>query len=151
LLGVDLATTRLDDVLSQLEYWDKEKTAVVVAEGVLMYLEEHAVSRFLEDVENNTVAGSRLLLSYLRADDKGRIQAGKLSFMTKVPLMMIGEPWRWGVREGELEELVRRHGFELDNSRDRCDLRRRYLESTGISDVPEFDVEFVAVANRLPK
>jgi methyltransferase (TIGR00027 family) len=150
-LGVDLAKTSLDEVLDLLEYWDKKKTTVVVAEGVLMYLEESAVSRFLEAVENNTIAGSRLLFSYLRADDKGRIRAGKLSFMTKIPLMMVGEVWRWGVKEGELEELARRHGFELDPSPDRCDLHRRYLESAGQGDIPEFTVEFVAVANRLPK
>jgi methyltransferase (TIGR00027 family) len=148
--GVDLATTSLDEVLSRLEYWDEAKPAVVVAEGVLMYLGEDPVSRFLEAIEHNTISGSRLLFTYLRADKKGKIQAGKLSFMTKIPLMMIGEPWRWGVKEGELEEFMQRHGFELDHSPDRCDLRRRYLESTGLGDLPKFGIEFVAIAHRLP-
>ena len=149
-LGVDLATTSLDEALAHLGCWDRGKMSVVVAEGVLMYLGEDAVSRFFKAVQRSTGDGSRLLFTYLHADESGRVQAGKLSFMTKIPLMVIGEPWRWGVKEGEIGDFVERHGFHLVMAPERCDLHRRYLESAGRSDAPKAGIEFVAVAEKRP-
>ena len=60
LLGVDLNTTRLEEVLSSCETWQSDAVSVVIAEGVLMYLNESAVSTFLTSVHSLTSAGSRL-------------------------------------------------------------------------------------------
>jgi methyltransferase (TIGR00027 family) len=147
LLGVDLGSTRLEEALSSVDAWQRRAKSVVIAEGVLMYLTESAVTTFLTAVHSMTGAGSRLLFTYMRTDDKGRIYGGKLAFLTRLSLKMIGEPWRWGVREGGLEDFLSERGFHLVDP-ERCDLKSRYLEPAGLAERPLGDVEFVAIAEK---
>jgi methyltransferase (TIGR00027 family) len=148
-VGVDLADSSLDESLTRREFWNREASSVVVAEGLLMYLKESAVSALLEGVRRSTAQGSRLLFTFMRADEKGRIYGGKLSFLTRISLALIGEPWRWGVGEGELDDFLESRGFELDKSPNRCNLRQRYLEPVGLGHLPLGDIERVAVAVRI--
>jgi methyltransferase (TIGR00027 family) len=150
LLGVDLASTSLEEALSSVDDWKRDAASVVLAEGVLMYLEESAVSTFLSAVHSLTGVGSRLLFTYMRVDERGRIYSGKLPFLTRISLKLIGEPWRWGIRKGTLQEFMSRHGFVLDVSPERCDFRRRYLEPAGLADQPLGDIEHVAIGEKKP-
>jgi hypothetical protein len=60
-----------------------------------------------------------------------------------------GEPFLWGVRDGELEPFLAAHGLELEGPLDRYDLRRRYLEPAGIgASVPLSRIERLAIARR---
>jgi methyltransferase (TIGR00027 family) len=148
LLGVDLASTSLEDALSSVEAWRRDRMSVVVAEGVLMYLDQTAVSAFLGAVHSLTGAGSRLLFTYMQSDKSGRIYGGKLAWVTRLSLKMIGEPWCWGVGEGKLPDFLAQRGFHLIAA-ERCDLKSRYLEPTGLADRPLGDVERVAIAESM--
>ena len=113
-----------------------------------MYLDRTAVSSFLESVKQSTGRDSRLFFTTLRCDDKGRILAGRLPFLTKVPLRLMGEPWRWGIREEDLGDFLTRHGFQLERLPDHDELRRRYLAPAGLDDEPLGDIEYLAMATR---
>jgi methyltransferase (TIGR00027 family) len=146
LLGVDLASASLEDALASLDGWESNATTVVLAEGVLMYLEESAVSSFLDSVHRSTGKGSRLLFTTLSRDDKNRVSAGKLSLLMRLSLQLMGEPWLWGIREQDLENFLEGHGYRLERRPEDEELRRRFLVPAGLGKEPLGDVERLAIA-----
>lgn len=146
LLGVDLTSTSLEDALASLDGWQSNALSAVLAEGVLMYLEESAVSSFLDSVHRITSKESRLIFTTLSCDDKNRVWAGKLSFLMRVSLRLMGEPWLWGIREQELGNLLERHSCRLESLPADEELRRRYLVPAGLGDEPLGNVERLAIA-----
>lgn len=134
MVGADLAASSLSELLGSLACWQSDAKSVAVAEGVLMYLDESEVSSFLKEIKSTCGPGSRLIFSYVRADKKGRPHMGRLSGVVRASLMLVGEPLRWGVRDGELEPFLEKSGFRLAGAPDRTDLGRRYLTSRGIDE-----------------
>lgn len=88
---------------------------------------------------------SRLVFTYLRADERGKPSLGKLGFI-KVSLKLVGEPLHWAVGKEGLEPFLERAGCQLLGSPERFDLHRRYLEPAGLGDQPVGKIEQVAVA-----
>lgn len=149
LVGVDLARTPLEEGLSQLAAWRRDVPSVVIAEAVLMYLEEVHVSAFLEALHRSTRAGSRLLCTCFRWEANGQPTVGAgTRRLISTSLRLAGEPLLWIVRDGELGPLLARHGFRQDASPERVDLHRRYLESAGLPEVPVSQFEFPVMADR---
>ena len=143
LIGADLGSCSLEEVLGRAGVWRREALSVVVAEGVLMYLEERSVSALLAGVRAMTGMGSRLVFTCVRTDESGRIRFGKLGRLSLISLKIMGEPLRWGVREGELEGFLSGHGYRLGPL---CDLAGRYLAPAGLGEMSVGDVEFPALA-----
>lgn len=145
LLAADLAAESLADALSRSP-WQSDAPSVVVAEGVLMYLDASAISALLTAVKDNTSPGSRLLFTYMQPDAKGRPWAGSFSSLTRTTLRLLGEPWRWAIRRDEAPEFFKRHGYLYDESPELYDFRRRYLEPAGLADRALAEIELVALA-----
>ena len=149
LLGVDLSRTPLEDALSGLPAWRKEAPSVVLAEAVLMYLEEAHVLAFLEAVRRCTGPGTRLLFTYVLDRSAGRPTTSRgMRWLIEQSLRLVGEPLRWSVHEGALRPLLERHGFQLDDSPERVDLHRRYLVPSGLSELTPRGIEYPAVAEK---
>jgi methyltransferase (TIGR00027 family) len=146
LVGADLASVSLEQVLAGLGAWRRSRASVVVAEGLLMYLAAADVAGLLEAVRRSTAAGSRLLFSYLEHDEGGRPLVGGLGPFTRWMFGHLGEPLLWSVREGGIGELLEEHGYHLSPPAGRYDLRRRYLEPAGLGGLPLGSVERLAVA-----
>ncbi len=146
LLPVDLAKADLAGTLRGLGAWSPEAPSVVIAEGLLMYLPETAVSGFLATARHQTAPGSRLLFTYVRRDRHGRIYLGKGSGLMRIGFELLGEPMRWGLRDGELESFLEHSGYRLLPPLERLDLRRRYLEPAGLGDKPLGGIELMAAA-----
>ncbi len=150
LLGVDLSRTPLEEALSGLPVWRKEASSVVIAEAVLMYLEEAHVSAFLMAVHRCTGPGSRLIFTYILNDLNGKPTTSRgMRWVIDQSLRAAGEPLLWSVREGALGPFVERHGFRLDDSPERVDLHRRYLVPAGLSELSVRSIEFPAVAEKV--
>ncbi len=145
LVAADLARTSLAHVLRTVPDWREDIRSVAVAEGVIMYLDETEVAVFLGAIRDNTGPGSRLVFTYVMADDQGRPYLGPLSGFIRTSLKLIGEPLRWAVREGELVALLERTGFQLADEPERFDMQGRYLVPLGI-DRPVGQMERFAVA-----
>jgi methyltransferase (TIGR00027 family) len=143
-IGANLARSSLEDVVRAVPEWQADANTVAVAEGVIMYLDQDEVSAFLAQIRDVTGDGSRLVFSYLLADEKGRPKLGRWSGFTRASLKLIGEPLKWCVYERELPDFLRAAGFALLNS-DRCNLKQRYLEPAGIG-VPVAQTERYAIA-----
>lgn len=143
--GVDLGSTKLSEVLAAMAAWDTTRQAVVVAEGVLMYLSESEVAAFLRTIRAHSGTASRLVFSYVTTDEKGRPYFGKLSGLIRASARLVGEPLRWGVGSGGLAALLEGNGFRLLGPPERHDLRLRYLAPRGIEE-PVGEMERFAVA-----
>jgi methyltransferase (TIGR00027 family) len=145
LFAADLARSSLGQVLNAVPTWREDAQSVVVAEGVMMYLDEVEVAGFLHEIQKCTGPRSRLIFSYVAADDRGRPYLGVLSGLIRVSLKLVGEPLRWAVRAGELESFLQRSGFRLAEPPARFDLQKRYLAPLGI-DQTVGQIERFAVA-----
>jgi methyltransferase (TIGR00027 family) len=148
LVAADLAQRDLADVLRESSRWDPAARSLVVAEGLLMYLDRASVVRLLAAVRRSVGPDSRLLLSFMKARAGGDgVASGRLAWLNDALLKLKGESYGWAAGEGELAPLLAEHGFRLDDAVERCDLGRRYLEPAGLGARPIGRVEFLAVAD----
>ena len=146
LVAVDLASTSLPEALEQAPHWKSDVVSVVVAEGVLMYLDESDVVTFLEGVRATTAAGSTLLFTYVRTDEHGVLLIGKNTGFTRAALKISGEPLKWGIRQDALADFLEAWGYTLDQSPTPEQLRAQYLEPVGLGDEIVGDIELMATA-----
>ncbi len=146
LVPVDLASTSLPDALEEAPHWSSDVVSVVVAEGVLMYLDESDVIRFLEGVCATTVSGSTLLFTYIRTDEHGELVTGNNAGFTRAAFKIVGEPLKWGIGPDALTGFLEAHGYALQPSPTPEQLRAHYLEPVGLGDEIVGDIELIAVA-----
>ncbi len=144
-VGAELGRQSLGEVLDGQTEWSVDDRTVVVAEGVLMYLCQEDVVAFLSEISAHAGPLSRLVFSYLTADQYGRPYMGRWSGLTRASLKLIGEPLRWCISEGGLERFLRDAEYQLLGPQGRYDFRARYLEATA-DDQPVGTVERFAVA-----
>lgn len=149
LLGVDLAKRSLAAALTDLPGWDRQAPSIVVAEGVLMYLPVAAVEQFFVDVHASTGPGSRVAFTWMRCDERGRPYIGRLGWMTRAALVLMGEALHWCVADqAAMQEFLARQHWTFAPDPQRFDLGRRYLEGTPLFDPEASPFEFMAVASQ---
>lgn len=146
--AADLAQRSLRDVLSHSARFDATKPTVFVAEGLLMYLEHDDVKRLLDDIATIAPARSRLVFTFLSADDAGRPVIGHAAARTRFLLKLYGEPLRSGIHPDRLGEYLRERGFALREHWDERRLLARYLPERDAQTTPLLDWEYAAVADR---
>ena len=77
LIGEDLGQREMVDVLEANGKWDKSKSTVIVAEGLLQYLPDEAVRDLFLQATAITGADSRIAFIYTSTGADGRPDAGK--------------------------------------------------------------------------
>ena len=145
-LGAELAEVNLPAVLGAAFGWRPDARTVVIAEGVLMYLDEASVSNLLVAIREVTGRCSRLLFSYLGTDRMGRPDVGQRPGLVRVALHLMGEPLCWGIAPEDLDPFLVRHGYRLEASTERYDLRQRFLVPAALGDEVVSNTELMAVA-----
>jgi methyltransferase (TIGR00027 family) len=151
LIAADLGQRSLAAVLAEVPGWDRYAPSIVVAEGVLMYLQASAIEQFLADVHDCTGPDSRLAFTWMRCDARGRPDTGSLGWLMRTSLEMMGEGLRWCVAdEAALQAFLAAHGWSYVPDPRRFDLGRRYLEGTEFFDPDAQPIEFMAVATKSP-
>jgi methyltransferase (TIGR00027 family) len=125
-LPADLTHATLGSILRANEAWSVTARSIVVAEGVLMYLDEADVSGFFAEVRDIAGPDSRVVFSHVGADDRGRARLGKLSWLTRGSLRMMGEPMLWAIND--LDPFLAAHGLERLAPRERSEMGTRYGE-----------------------
>jgi len=129
LIGVDLARVGLVEALAGAPSWSSSRPSVIIAEGVLMYLDEAAVVAFLAAAREASGPGSHLLLTTVGRDERGVVGPGLGA--VKLMLAMAGEPLRWGIARSDLEPFLSANGWSLADCPSSDELRSRYLTPTG--------------------
>ena len=116
LIGADLAVRSLGGVLAEIKRWDPKAMAVVLAEGLVMYLSRSALADLLDAIVDSVGPGSEFVFSYLAGDSAGRPTFGRRGRILIGLLRLCGATLRWGARPGELERLLAAHGFNCQSA-----------------------------------
>ena len=102
LIAEDLSQRRLSDVLQANATWDSTAPAVIVAEGLLMYLPPDAVATLFKQCAAVTGPGSRIAFTYIGQDSHGRPDVGPWTSLFLWILEVMGEPWLWTIHPNQL-------------------------------------------------
>ncbi len=135
MVPADLSREKLGEVLRSTGAWSPGKDSIVVAEGVLMYLDEADVVKFFEELRRCTGPGTRVIFSHLRADSKGRPELGRWAWSTRAGLRVMGESIRWAI--AELDPFLAANGLRRLPPAERADLIARYRHLLGEREVSE--------------
>jgi methyltransferase (TIGR00027 family) len=106
-VGVDLQEPAWPEALLAAGY-QPERQSIWLIEGLLFYLTEDAVHRFLEKVHSLTATGSLLGLDVMNRD----LFFSPAAWPLQAALARRGAPGRFGTNDPET--LMVRHGFEAD-------------------------------------
>ena len=123
---------RLVDVLKDEPGWVGGAPAVIVAEGLLMYLPPSAVGDLLRQCAEAGGPGSRLAFTYLGTRRDGRPDAGPLTWFWLWSLAAGGEPWLWSSRPEEIGRFLQAHGWAIDRGQT-IGAARRGVEFFGVA------------------
>jgi methyltransferase (TIGR00027 family) len=147
--AADLSARSLEDVLSATP-WQRDSPAIVVAEGLLMYLSAADVERFFTQVRALVAPGSRVAFSALDVDDRGRptlkVGGGSLGLLIRATLRLAGEPLRWGIPPGNVPAFLQARGFRVLEQASVGDLHARFLAPAGLEDEPLANYEHLVLA-----
>ena len=147
MVAVDLAQVSLADTLDRHLAWDAGLQSVTMAEGVLPYLNADDVDRFFATIHARSGPGSRLLVTHMRLDGKGKVWLGELGPVQKAFLRLSGEKTRSGIPGGNARLFLEERGYRLDESA--LDLRKRFLVPNGWGDAPLGEAELLLAADRV--
>jgi len=145
--AADLSARPLAEVLRATP-WRPDARSVVVAEGLLMYLDETSVVRFLAAVHELTGPGSRIACSLMDADARGRPRVGALDWPIRVALRLVGEPLRWGVAPARVPAFAAAAGYRVMEQPDPAALRERLLAPIDLRDEALLPYEHLALLER---
>jgi methyltransferase (TIGR00027 family) len=151
--SADLSKTSLEEALSSTP-WRLDLPAIVVAEGLLMYLPPADVDRFFAQLRERVAAGSRLVFSTMDVDDRGlpTVKVGGRTFrrLVRGMLRMAGEPLLWGIDPGRVAAYLDRFGFQVLEQTSVADLRSHVLAPAGLPDEPLANYEHLVLASVSP-
>jgi methyltransferase (TIGR00027 family) len=129
-LPIDLARTRLSDVLCADSGFDSSAPAIVVVEGFLMYLQPERVRGLLREIKALLAPGSRLIFTFMTPRPDGQIAFAGSSASIGRWLSLRGEPFTWAIPAAELSDFLADTGFTLvdiaDDRRLRAPFRSRF-------------------------
>lgn len=145
--AADLSREPLADVLRKAP-WRPDARSVVVAEGLLMYLDAVSVARFFAAVRECTGPGSRLACSLMDGDARNRPHVGALDWPLRLALRLAGEPLRWGLAPASVPAYATEVGFCVQDQPDEPALRDRLLAPLGLRDEPLLPYEHLALLER---
>lgn len=111
LIAEDLGTRQLMDVLRSDKTWDSCAPAVIVAEGLLMYLHPEEAGALFDQCAGICCEGSRIAFSYVGTRSDGRPDAGPWTRLVLGILKVIGEPWLWSIRPEKLGPFLKEHSW----------------------------------------
>lgn len=147
--AADLSATPLEEALRATP-WQRDAAAIVVAEGLLMYLLPADVDRFFAQVRACLAPGSRIAFSAMDVDARGRptVKVGKkwLRWLIRETLRAFGEPLRWGIAPRNVARYLEARGFRTLEQASVGELQARFLASADLHDEPLANYEHLVLA-----
>jgi methyltransferase (TIGR00027 family) len=132
LIGEDLGRRKLLDVLDSVVLWEKTSQALIIAEGLLMYLTPGAVLNLFSQCARIVGDGSRMAFSYIPSGADGRPDAGPWTGLVLWLQKVVGEPWLWSIRPEELGPFLEGAGWK-DRPAHSGKMRKHGVEFYGVA------------------
>ncbi len=124
----DLSSETFASVLARETALRSDVATVVVAEGLLMYLQESMVMRLFDDVRSGLPSEESTFVFTFMERDGAVVHFTRRRRLMHILLQLVGEPFRWGVSEPEgLVEWLRTRGFAALEVVGPQELRERYV------------------------
>ena len=112
-------------------------------EGVTIYLTEEAVYQTLDFVANNSGEGSSIVFDYIyEAVIDGRMKEGQ---SMRRQAEKAGVPFKFGIEEGAVEELLGERGFHKVIDMNAKSLEARYFKGTNRKSCPCYGIVHATV------
>jgi len=111
LIAEDLGKRKLVDVLKSHDSWDQEVQAVIIAEGLLMYLPSQAVYDLFNQCASISGTSSRIAFTYIGKRADGRPDAGRCTGFLLWILKVNGEPWLWSIQPEQIGQVLKENGW----------------------------------------
>lgn len=125
-VSIDFNKQSLEDVLKKAGYEPTQKTFFIM-EGVTPYITEQGVDNTLRFVADHSAPGSSFIFDYVL---KPVIDGTSWDYICKRLAWMVaskGEPWIFGIEEGEAEQFVNQRGLVVLSLLDPEELTQKYL------------------------
>lgn len=125
---IDFDRQSLSEVLLATGY-QVNKKSLFIWEGVTMYLGPDAVDGTLAFIRDTGAEGSMVTFDYIYASVLRRENRcyGEKEIFDRVS--KAGEPWIFGIEEGEIETFLSDRGFKVKSHHTPSDLEKAYLEA----------------------
>ena len=114
LIAEDLGVRNLIDVLAENANWDCNARSVIIAEGLVMYLEPESVINLFHQCAESVGTGSRIAFSYIPTGADGRPDAGPRTRLMLWLQKVGGEPWLWSILPDDLGAFLEETGWNLN-------------------------------------
>jgi len=91
--------------------WDPEAQSVIIAEGLLMYLNSSAVHDLFRQCASVSGTGTRIAFTYIGKGPDGRPDAGRCTGFLLWTLKATGEPWLWSIQPEQIGVVLKENGW----------------------------------------
>ncbi len=118
-----------DNIFTRLEEagYSRSERSLFLWEGVTEYLTDEAVDSTMKSIRDNSPPGSLLAFSYIyRSVVEGTREYHGTKQIVKT-VAKTGEPYRYGIPEGEIETFLSERGYRLVRHHTAEELERKYL------------------------
>jgi methyltransferase (TIGR00027 family) len=125
-IPVDLEVDKFGQRLLESEYNTSLKTLFIM-EGILMYLSPEIVDELLSFIVHNSGKGSSIIFDYIPlsvVDGTCELEAGQ---NWRKGVMDVGEPFKFGINDGETESFLTQRGFTKIRNVTSKDYKKAYF------------------------
>jgi len=146
-LPLDISTQDSREALVKCPDFRPDADTLLIAEGLLMYLEASAVDRIMRMTAEHP-GSSAIIFTFMEPRPDGRVAFQHSGKLVDWWLRRRGEPFRWGVRREELSGFLAARGLVLQLVATPDELRRRYLSNPAIDGLSSVNGDYVCAAIR---
>ena len=145
-ISLDIGRKNSFDQLLTDDSFRKNIKTLFIAEGLLMYLTETENKNLFDFISRFSESGSHFAFTFMERQENGRIAFRNSSKLVDVWLRRRGEPFRWGLRETELENFLSERNFSLKSLDNAKTFRQRYLSAPELNKLPLAEGESLCAA-----
>jgi methyltransferase (TIGR00027 family) len=120
---------------------------LVIAEGLLMYLEPATVNHLLTSLRGQFGEGTRVAFTFMEPQPGGRIAFARQSRLVDLWLKWRGEPFRWAIAKRDLEDFLAPLGYSPRELVDAEAFTRLYLRPRNLDGLALADGDHLCIAD----
>ncbi len=111
---------------------DNSVPTLIIAEGLLMYLDEQVIKNLFNTMWDTFQEGCLVTFTFMVPDESGKIRFHNSSRFVDWWLQYRNEPFTWGMKVNDVNEFLSSCGFTLTGIVNDKDLRKTYLDPEGL-------------------
>lgn len=148
-LPADFTQQTIEKNLLSCRHYDRTKTTLFIAEGVLMYLSCEDVEKILNFILNESGKNSTFAFTFMEPQKNGRTNFKQPSLLVDLWLSIRKEVFKWGIPRQMLSEYLKSQGFLLKEIATPETFRNLYLTDEKLKDLYLMEGEYIATATKI--